>query len=93
MTVYLPQPLPPECQSHPELGQLTDPVREERDRAQSLCTTLVDNAAYYGGYPKYGAMYNYLPYNYMAFDGGGVSPVEEIMTHYMCTVQLCLQPT
>ena len=100
------QPRPPECQ--PELGQLTDSGREERDRAQSLCkprvkplcirTALVGNAPYCGGYLKYEAWYNYvytlsLPYHYVTFDGGGISPVEEIITHHMCTVQLCLHPT
>ena len=97
---------PPECQ--PELGQLTDSGREERDRAQSLCkprvkplcirTALVGNAPYCGGYLKYEAWYNYvytlsLPYHYVTFDGGGISPVEEIITHHMCTAQLCLHPT
>ena len=28
--------------------------------------------------------------SFRTFDGGGISLVEEIMTHYMCTVQLCL---
>ena len=34
-----PQSRPPECQ--PELGQLTDTLREERDRVQTLCNTPV----------------------------------------------------
>ena len=88
-----PQPHPPECQA--ELRQLTDRVREERDRAQTLCTasvvdtcstnyTLVPIASYMDHIKDF-------PYTSSSLVKG--SMVKEIMTHHMCTVQLCLQPS
>ena len=54
----------------------------------------MDIALYSGGYLKYNYLYTLsIPYYYITFDGGGISPVEEIITHHMCTVQLCLLPT
>ena len=70
--------MPPECK--PELGQLSDRGREEKDRAQSLCrppakplaTDLVDIVSYSGSYLKYKAKSNTLnlPCFYMTLDGG-----------------------
>ena len=85
LTGYCPRPLPPECQ--PELGQLTDSGREERDRAQTLCTPPVVARDNCGGNVPYHIGYKDQPLildkvktfldiliiaaSFMTFDGGG----------------------
>ena len=77
---------PPDGGGESLCGPLVKPLR--------ICTALVDIALYSGGYLKYNYLYTLsIPYYYITFDGGGISPVEEIITHHMCTVQLCLLPT
>ena len=90
-----PWPLPPECQ--PELPQLTDHVREERDRAQFHCSAQQVPLDAYNRNDQVPLIYNgkssldiIILASFRTFDGGGISLVEEIMTHYMCTVQLGL---
>ena len=102
--------LPQATVAQPELRQLTDSagVREERDRGQSLCSTLqvTHDAVNSNGNKLSRKDLDQVPLmfnckssldilalaSFRTFDGGGISLVEEIMTHYMCTVQpgLCL---
>ena len=81
-------------------------VREERDRGQSLCSALqvTHDAVNSNGNKLSRKDLDQVPLmfngkssldilvlaSFRTFDGGGISRVEEIMTHYMCTVQLGL---
>ena len=89
-----PQPRPPECQ--PELRQLTDTEREERDRVQTLCMTPEMVRKYCGGNAPYHLEYKYQPpiqdkvktsldnlviaTSFMTFDGGGDNDTLHVYT-------------